>query len=266
MKYKMAEDGKSVVVDEDGHPVVIKDDGSEFGIDAIGTYSKIPDLQAEAKKHRLAKKDALAQVETLQQKLSMFEGIEDPSAAKKAIETVQNFKDGDFIKAGEAENMKRQILEAHENKLKELKTNYETTLTTLSSENEQLKSTMDRTVLTSHFAKSKFIKDKLSIAEDITESFFGKHFKIEEVNGQRVPIAYIGENKLYSPSNPTEPAKFDEALSKLVEMYPNKESILKTNPGNNDKSRHNANQDTRDQGIKKPSDRIRQGLKDSGHY
>ena len=74
------------------------------------------------------------------------------------------------------------------------------------------------------FARSKFIADKLNIPADMVESRFGSSFKLE---GDSV-IAYDKSgNKIFSASNPGEPAGFDEALGILVEHYPYKDQILK---------------------------------------
>ena len=82
MKLKTLEvDGKTYAEVQDGKPVYVEDDGKEVAFDAPGTRNTISRLNAEAKSHREAK-------EAAEKALKGFEGIEDPAAAIKALETV----------------------------------------------------------------------------------------------------------------------------------------------------------------------------------
>ena len=81
MKLKLDENGHVVV--SDGKPVYVHDDGKEIPFDAPAAMQKISGLNAEANQHREAKEAAEA-------KLKAFDGIEDASAALKALETVKN--------------------------------------------------------------------------------------------------------------------------------------------------------------------------------
>ncbi|HHL2868178.1 TPA: hypothetical protein ACQ42N_003730, partial [Acinetobacter baumannii] len=99
-------EGKTyAVTNEQGHPVYIHDDGKEVGFDAPRAISKIDELGTEAKNHRLAKEQAEAS-------LKAFEGIDDPAAAKKAIETLKNFDDKKLVDAGEVEKVKAEAIKA----------------------------------------------------------------------------------------------------------------------------------------------------------
>ena len=81
MKLKVDDKGNAVVVD--GKPVYVYDDGKETPFDALSTIATIGRLNAEAKGHREAK-------EAAQEKLKLFEGIDDPEFARKAMQTVKN--------------------------------------------------------------------------------------------------------------------------------------------------------------------------------
>jgi hypothetical protein len=88
MKLKL--DDKGAVVVQDGKPVYVLPDGREIAHDAEATVATISRLNGEAKSHREAKEAAEA-------KLKPFEGIDDPEAARAALNTVKNIKDGDLV-------------------------------------------------------------------------------------------------------------------------------------------------------------------------
>jgi hypothetical protein len=75
------------------------------------------------------------------------------------------------------------------------------------------------------FARSKLVAEKLAIPADLVRSHFGHSFKVE--NGQMLAFDSDGE-KIYSKARPGELADFDEALGRLIEAYPHKDSILKS--------------------------------------
>lgn len=80
MKLKLDENNNVVV--KDGMPVYVHADGKEIPFDANKATVKIAELNGEAKQYREAK-------EAVEAKLKAFEGIDDPKAAIKALETVK---------------------------------------------------------------------------------------------------------------------------------------------------------------------------------
>lgn len=205
MKLKLDSEGHVVV--QDGKPVYVHDDGKEIPFDAPAAMSKIGDLNKEAKGHR-------ERADTAETKLKAFEGIEDPAAAVKALNTVKNLDDKKLVDAGEVERVKSEAIKAVEEK-------YAPTV----KKNEELEAALYGEKIGGSFARSKFIADKLAIPADIAQSFFGKHFKIED--GKVVATDASG-NKVFSRARPGEIADFDEALEHLVETYPNRNHILRS--------------------------------------
>lgn len=207
MKLKLDDQGHVVV--QDGKPVYVKEDGSEVAFDVAGTVATIARLNSEAKGHREAK-------ETAEAALKAFEGITDPAAAKKALETIANLDSKKLIDAGEVEKVKQAAIAAVE---EQYKPHVERAA--------KLEAELRAERIGGSFARSKFVADKLAIPVDMVEARFGTAFKMEDGKVR----AYDGSgNLIYSKSNPGEPASFDEALEFLVNAYPQRDAILKGNP------------------------------------
>lgn len=208
MKLKLDEAGHVVV--QDGKPVYVHDDGKELPFDAASTVATISRLNGEAKGHREAK-------EAAETKLKAFEGIADPVAAIKALETIKNFDDKKMVDAGEVEKVKAEAIKAVEEKYKPVV-----------EENAKLKTDLYGERVGGQFARSKFITEKAAVPADIMQARFGQHFKDE--NGKAVAYDKDG-NKIYSRAKPGEPADFDEALEILIDAYPYKDALLKGTGG-----------------------------------
>ncbi|HJF29112.1 MAG TPA: hypothetical protein K8V79_12930 [Acinetobacter lwoffii] len=207
MKLKMIEiDGKQYAEVSEGRPLYIHNDGKEVAFDAPQTVATISRLNGEAKTHREAK-------EQLEAKLKGFEGIEDPVAAKKALETLKNFDDKKLVDAGEVEKIKLEAIKAVEEKYAPIVQERDTFQTQLHNE-----------LIGGGFARSKFIQDNIAVPVDMIQATFGQSFKIEE--GKVVAYGADGQ-KIYSRTRPGEVADFDEALETLVGGYQYKDSILK---------------------------------------
>lgn len=142
MKLKLDENGHVVVVD--GKPVYIHDDGKEIPFDAPQATQKIAQLNAEARDNRVAKEQA-------ETKLKAFEGIDDPVAAIKALETVKNYDDKKLIDAGEAEKVKNEAIKVYEGKVAEA-----------NAKAEKLQGQLHAELIGGSFARSKFVSEKLA--------------------------------------------------------------------------------------------------------
>lgn len=207
MKLKLDENGNAVL--NDGKPVYIQDDGNEIAFDAGQAMSKIAQLNGEAKSHREAK-------EAAETKLKTFEGIEDPEKALEALTKLADIDAKKLIDSGEVEKVKAEMAKTFQAQIDEAKTQAETLQQQLYDEK-----------IGGSFARSKFIAEKLAIPNDVAQAFFGRNFEIKD--GQIVAKDAAGK-EIYSrtPENAGSLAGFDEALSVLVDAYPNKDSILKS--------------------------------------
>lgn len=206
MKLKTVEiEGKTYAEVQDGKPVYV-DGEKDLPMDVPAMSDKIKTLGSEAKGHREAK-------EAAEKALKKFEGIEDPEAALKAMETVQNLDEKKLIDAGEVEKVKQAAIKAVEEQWKPYK-----------EQAEKLDAQLRQEKIGGSFARSKFIADKLAVPVDFVEARFGQHFEIQD---GKVVAKDANGNAVYSKANPGEPAGFDEALEILVEQYPHRDSILK---------------------------------------
>jgi len=226
-KLKLDENG--VVVVQDGKPIYLDADGKELAADVPAMYQKIIDLGKEAKKHRESS-------ETFAETLKLFDGIEDLPAWKeeavKAIETVANLNDKDWMKAEKVESLKRQMKEAHEQEVVNLKASYDNKGKEQEAIISKQKGQIRQLLVSAKFASSPLFSGdspKTTLSPDIAESFFGKNFSVEEIDGELVVRAYYNNGDLiYSRENPGEPASFEEGIMEVFEKYPGKDKYLKS--------------------------------------
>lgn len=212
MKLKTVEiEGKTYAEVNDGKPVFVGDDGKDIAFDAPNTVATISRLNGEAKSHR-------ERAEAAETKYKPFEGITDPTAAIKALETVANLDSKKLIDAGEVDKVKAEISKAFQSQIDDL-----------TGKNQTLEQTLYSEKIGGSFARSKLIAEKLAVPVDMVQATFGKAFKIED--GKVVAYDAHGQ-KIFSRARPGEIADFDEALETLVEQYPHKEHILKASGAN----------------------------------
>lgn len=219
MPFKFDSEGRIVVQEVNGQklPVFIHADGKENAFDADGTLGTITRLNSEAKSHR-------TRAEEFEARAKMFEGIEDADAARKALETVKNIKDGELIAAGKVEEIKAAAKRAAEEQVEAANKQFANDLAKTRSERDALQGQLYDEKIGGSFDRSKFIAEKLAIPGDMAKAQFGKAFKIED--GKMVAYDATG-NKIFSRVRPGDIANFDEALETLVENYPYRDQILK---------------------------------------
>lgn len=217
MKLKLDDAGNVVV--QDGRPVYVHEDGKEIAFDAPATVATISRLNSEARGHREAKEAAEA-------RLKAFEGIEDGEAARKALETVRNIKDGELVAAGKVEEIRAAAKKAAEEQVAATNKAHAEELTKLRGDHEALLSQYHGEKIGGAFSGSGFVKDKTLLPAPAAQKVFGDQFKVED--GKLVAYDTQG-NKVFSRSRPGEIADFEEAIELIVEAYPHRDHILKGN-------------------------------------
>lgn len=207
MKLKLTEEGYAEV--QDGKPVYVNDDGKEITYDPISMHKKIGELNKENQTYREAKEEA-------EEKIKEFEGI-DPEKAAEAMKTLDNLNDKKLVDAGEIEKVKQQAIESADKQWRE---KYEAE----QQKREEIEGKYKSDKINLAFSNSKFVKDQLAVPPDMAQATFGKYF---EFDGSRVTPKDPNGNPIYSDRNPGDVADFDEAMEKLVEQYPYRDSIMK---------------------------------------
>lgn len=210
MKLKTIEvDGNTYAEIKDGKPVYIDDSNKEHVYDAPAMRGSLDRLNDTLKSEKDAREKAESAVKAF--------GDIDPEKAAEALKIVKNLDDKKLLDAGEVDNVVKE-------RLSEAAKNYQKQIDDLKTESEGLKNQYASEKVSGAFSGSKFIKDKLAIPPDMVQAAFSKHFQFKD--GRITPIDSSG-NPIYSDSNPGDIAPFDEALEKLVNQYPHKDSILK---------------------------------------
>jgi hypothetical protein len=203
---KLKRDDKGNVVVQDGKPVYVGDDGKDIVFDAPHAVATITRLNGEAKNHREGK-------EAAEGKLKAFEGIEDPAAARKALETVANLDAKKLIDAGKVDEIKAAAVKAVEDKY-----------APIVQRNKTLEDELRTEKIGGAFTRSKFIGEKIAIPADLVQARFGDRFELKD---GKITAKDAAGNPIYSKGRPGELADFEEAIETLVEGYPQKDHILK---------------------------------------
>lgn len=206
MKLKTDASGNAVL--QDGRPVYLADDGKELALDAAELYGQVKRLTGENRDHREARKAA-------EDKLAGFAGIDDPKAAREALETVKSLEGK--TKA-DVEKVRAEVSKSYETKLvEELKAR------------QTLEQQLHRELIGGGVARSKFVAEKSALPADLLLPIVGQHLAVE--NGQVVAKRADG-SVIYSRTNPGSPAGLDEALETLVSESPHRDHILKATQKN----------------------------------
>jgi len=196
MEYVLTEAG-NIKIGAAGKPLV-KDGDKEFEVDAIGANEKITSLVTESNDRRKKIGDLTTEIDALKatngELTTKVDSIDDKN--KVEIETLTN----------------------NINKIWEEKAQ------TWETEKKELNGSLFNATTGAKFATSK-VAAKLVLPPDIALATFGKSFKPD---GTAVDSA---GNVLLSRENAGKPAEFDEALSMLIDAYPNKDAILKSEAG-----------------------------------
>ena len=198
--WKLDKDGKIEM--KDGNPVYVDANGGELtmGLDTIARLNgDIRDQRVRAEKAETS--------------LKVFEGL-DAEKARKAIDMVSKIDAKKLIDAGEVDKVTENIKSQFTAQLSEK----DKAIAALSDDLNGLR-------VNNIFANSDFIRDRIAVPRDMFEATFRQNFKIDD-NGQPQAFDKAG-NRLMSRTKAGEYASPDEALQILVEMHPQKDTILK---------------------------------------
>lgn len=214
MPWKIV-DGVLEIKDE--NPVWIHEDGKEVPFDAKHALSNITKLNKESQAHREAR-------EAADTRLKLFEGIDDPENARKAIDTMKNLSAGELKTAAQVEEIQKEAQKAAAEQVRAASEANSRKMTELSKERDTYRDSLFSEKVGGAFTRSKFVTEKVAVPVDMLQSMFGGRFKIED---NKVIGHDNAGNKIYSRVRAGEIADFDEALETIVEGYAYRDSILK---------------------------------------
>lgn len=197
--WKLDENGK--VETKDGNPIWVTAEGAEQTM-AGDTITR---LNGEARGHR-------ERAEKAEKTVEAFKDI-DPETARKALETVGKLDAKKLIDAGEVDKVRDAV-----------KGEYTGLLSEKDAALAKANSTISSMRIKSVFDGSEFIRDRVAMPRDFFEAAMVNNFKDED--GKVVAYDRSG-NRIMSKKTVGEYAAPDEALELLVEMHPQKDTILR---------------------------------------
>jgi hypothetical protein len=212
MPFKYDADGNIAVQEVNGQklPIFVNAEGKEAPFDGDSTVATISRLNGEAKGHR-------ERAEKAEGALKTFEGITDPAAAIKALNTVKNLDDKKLVDAGEVERVKAEAIKSVEEKY-----------APVVKKAGDLEAQLNDHLIGGAFSRSKFIAEKFAAegpaGVEIAQALFASRFKVED--GKVVAYDANG-GKVYSRTRHGELANAEEAIEIMVDSYPHKAHILK---------------------------------------
>ena len=200
--FDWKKDGDALATDSDGNPIWINGQ-NELSVKG----DTLVNFQNEAKRNRTRAEQAEA-------KLEKFNGIDDPDAARTALETVRDLKDGDLISKGRVEEVRNEMTKQFEGRI-----------AAADQARDKAYSERDNVLLDNAFATSSFASNRLTDAgRDLARTMFRDRFKVE---GGRVVAYDQNGQSMYSNNSAGELASFDEALERTIGGYKHKDTILK---------------------------------------
>lgn len=268
MKILLDENGNVVLRDE--KPIYVDNEGKEIVVDVPSLFSKISALNSEA----ASKKRTIREIEEKMSTFTkMFEGIEDiekwDKEAKAALETVQNLSDKKLMDAKQVEKFKDDIKAAYEDKILALQQSHVTVIQDKDKVIQDKGNQIYELMVSSQFAASPFFsgeKPKTILPPEIAESYFAHHFKVEETDeGKLTVVGYLDENKIFSRSNPGEPASFTESIEEIINKYPMKDRLLSSGDSGSGSQGNSDNGDAGNKGDLKALRKQRQEALDGGN-
>jgi hypothetical protein len=225
-------DDKGAVVVQDGKPV-FDDNGKDIVVDVPSLFSKITDLNTESAGRR-------RELVTIKDKFSGLKDVDDITAyietATKAIDTVKNMDDVKKLDTEKVEAFKNETKAAYEQKVEAQNKIWAEKVTGLEKSVKDEQDVIYDLMVKSQFASSPYFAgdNKLTnLIPEIAESHFGKHYRVEKNDSGKLVVAgYKADGtRIFSRSNPGEPADFNESMAEIIGEYPMRDAIMKGGHG-----------------------------------
>jgi len=227
MAYTLKKDEAGNAVLKDGIPVWVDGEGIETALDVNSLTARVLSANAEATKRK-------EKIRELEAKLEVVKDVEDLATfvqeAERAKETVANLKEEDVKKAATVDKIKEEMRLGFSEKEKKLQVAFQEERAKVAAEAEALRANIRKLMVSSKFATNELFSGespKTTLPPDVAESYFGKHFTVDDANGELKLTAKLGDDLIYSRERPGEPADFDEAIRVIFDKYPMKDRVLR---------------------------------------
>lgn len=188
---------------------------------------KPSDEEAKLLKEVMQKKEALqktqADLTAAQERLKQFDGI-DPAAVRALLAEKASAEEKALEAKGDYERLKQRMAEAHTAETQALKDQ----VAALQTQLTQRDGTINELSIGTLFGQSPFISQELVLTAAKARVVYGDHFDLVDgkVVGYDKPKGAAGRTAIVDSVG--NPVVFDEALRKIVEADPEKDSLLKS--------------------------------------
>ena len=195
--------------------------------DGEGGKKKPTDAEAKLLKESMERKQKLdaanAELAALKTKLEAFEGI-DPVKVKEILAAQSEAEKKALEAKGDFDTLKKRMADEHKSEL-------EKALSAKTESDKKLAAAMaeiDDLTIGSQFLNSAFVKDELVMPPAKARKVYGDY--VERVNGQIVvydkPKGH--EKRAVYVNSSGDPLSFDEAMKRLIETDPDRESLVRS--------------------------------------
>lgn len=234
-KLKTEENGTLVV--QDGRPVYVDEaTGQEAALDVNQLHGKVLQLTKEAKDRRLEAESLSTRLTDLRSK---FEGVEDLDSfvaeAKTALDRVKDLDAEKLLDSGKVDRIKADMTAAFDEKAKKAAAKYEALMKEREEALARKDSHIRQLIVGSKFATCDLfsgVDPKTTLPAAIAESYFGKHFRVEEKDSNVRVVAYDHAGEvIQSRERPGEEASFEEAIQILFDRFPDRDKLLRAQGG-----------------------------------
>lgn len=226
MDIKKDESGNAVL--KDGLPIFVQEDGTDIIINPDTMFSKIKELNAEAKNRRLETKELTEKFESLKN----IEDITDwKNKADKALETVANLGDAEFIKVGEVEKLKKEMQVGFATDKQNMLNQFSDAKTEFNKTVKEKDSNIFNLMVSSQFATSEYFSGtnpKTILPANIAQSHFKDHFSVKKTDAGKLIVVGKDKNGAVINGLDGEPANFQTAIKKIVEESEMKTQIMRS--------------------------------------
>lgn len=197
--------------------------GQGTGNTPSGMTDKERELLAESMKRKEKIKELETKLNEAANALKPWEGL-NPEEIRKLVQERKDQELKQMEKRGEFDKIRQQILDAHEAEKKTLAQKIDELSSQINSNLNQI----DSLTIGQAFSTSKFINEELVLTPSKARTIYGAHFERDgtgNVIGYDKPVGSSDRAPLVDGQG--NPLSFDQALQKIVQADPDRDSLIK---------------------------------------